>query len=345
MTNRIGRRGAIPEDLVHRDEVLDQAVDVGEDLLARQLQVQQRARPRPRRGDHPPLPREHLLQPPAGDLGEGEETERLTGRRAVDDHRVELARLVVALDLEQAEELVHPGRHRQLLRGDVHHATVGDHLSQPLLHGAPVDLHLALRLNLLAPQALADGSRLGPQRHIERIGEAVRRVRREDDGSQAGGRTAAGRGGGDAGLADAALARVKDDSGRLHERLRLSAGRGSEAEPFRPVLYPARLTEVRDQGDFHLTRIRTPVAVLAIALPIIAIVAGCGGGSSSSSEDPNQVLDQTFNNPTKITSGKLDLSIDGSAEGQQSGNFTATIDGPFQADPSNPTAFPQLDLR
>ena len=207
-----------------------------------------------------------------------------------------------------------------------------------------MDLHLALRLDLLAPQALADGSRLGPQRHIERIGEAVRRVRREDDGSQAGGRTAAGRGGGDAGLADAALARVKDDSGRLHERLRLSAGRGSEAEPFRPILYPARLTEVRDQGDFHLTRIRTTVAVLAIALPVIAIVAGCGGGSSSSSEDPQQVLDQTFNNPTKITSGKLDLSIDGSAEGQQSGNFSATITGPFQTDPSNTTAFPQLDL-
>ncbi len=93
-----------------------------------------------------------------------------------------------------------------------------------------------------------------------------------------------------------------------------------------------------------MTRIRTAVAVLAIALPIIAIVAGCGGGSSSSSEDPQQVLDQTFNNPTKITSGKLDLSIDGSAEGQQSGNFSATISGPFQTDPSNKTAFPQLDL-
>ena len=92
-----------------------------------------------------------------------------------------------------------------------------------------------------------------------------------------------------------------------------------------------------------MTRIRTAVAVLAIALPIPAAVAGCGGGSSSS-EDPQQVLDQTFNNPTKITSGKLDLSISGSAEGQQSGNFSATISGPFQTDPKNTTAFPQLDL-
>jgi hypothetical protein len=93
-----------------------------------------------------------------------------------------------------------------------------------------------------------------------------------------------------------------------------------------------------------LTRIRTAVAVLAIALPIPAVVAGCGGGSSSSSEDPQQVLDQTFNNPTSITSGKLDLSVSGSAEGQQSGNFSATISGPFQTDPSDKTAFPQLDL-
>jgi hypothetical protein len=93
-----------------------------------------------------------------------------------------------------------------------------------------------------------------------------------------------------------------------------------------------------------LTRIRTAVAVLAIALPIIAIVAGCGGGSDSNNEDPQQVLDQTFNNPTKITSGKLDLSIDGSAEGQQSGNFSATISGPFQTDPNDKTSLPQLDL-
>jgi hypothetical protein len=93
-----------------------------------------------------------------------------------------------------------------------------------------------------------------------------------------------------------------------------------------------------------LTRIRTAVAVLAIALPIPAAVAGCGGGSSSNSEDPQQVLDQTFNNPTSITSGKVDVSIDGSAEGQQSGNFSATISGPFQTDPSDKTAFPQLDL-
>ena len=93
-----------------------------------------------------------------------------------------------------------------------------------------------------------------------------------------------------------------------------------------------------------MTRIRTAVAVLAIALPIPAAIAGCGGGSSSNNEDPQQVLDQTFNNPTKITSGKLDISVNGSAQGEQSGDFSASISGPFQTDPNDDTAFPQLAL-
>jgi hypothetical protein len=94
-----------------------------------------------------------------------------------------------------------------------------------------------------------------------------------------------------------------------------------------------------------LTRIRTLVAALVIALPIPAAVAGCGSsGSGSNDEDPTQVLKETFNNPTKITSGNLSISLSGSAEGSQSGNLSATIDGPFQADTSNSNTFPQLDL-
>jgi hypothetical protein len=83
--------------------------------------------------------------------------------------------------------------------------------------------------------------------------------------------------------------------------------------------------------------------MLAIALAIPAVVAGCGGGSSSNNEDPQKVLDETFNNPTKITSGKLDVSISGSAEGDQSGDFSASISGPFQTT-TDQTAFPELDL-
>jgi hypothetical protein len=92
-----------------------------------------------------------------------------------------------------------------------------------------------------------------------------------------------------------------------------------------------------------LTRIRTLVAVVAIAEPIPAVVAGCGGGSSNN-EDPQKVLEETFNNPTKITSGKLDISLEGSSQGQQSGSFKASITGPFQSDANDPTSFPQFDL-
>jgi hypothetical protein len=92
-----------------------------------------------------------------------------------------------------------------------------------------------------------------------------------------------------------------------------------------------------------LTRIRTLVAVLAIALPIPAAVAGCGGGDGND-EDPNQVLQETFNNDTKITSGNVAIDLSGSAEGTQSGSLTATVEGPFQTDEKNPNAFPQLDL-
>ncbi|MGH2924356.1 MAG: hypothetical protein ACRDK1_00125 [Solirubrobacterales bacterium] len=93
-----------------------------------------------------------------------------------------------------------------------------------------------------------------------------------------------------------------------------------------------------------MIRIRTLVAVLVIAVPVPVAVAGCGGGSSSNNEDPNQVLKETFNNNTKITSGHMNISLSGSAEGTQSGNLSATIDGPFQGDASNPNTFPQLDL-
>ena len=94
-----------------------------------------------------------------------------------------------------------------------------------------------------------------------------------------------------------------------------------------------------------MTRIRARVAIIALIAVLPAALAGCGGGGGGGgSEDPNQVLDQTFNNPTKVTSGNLDISLNGTAEGTQSGSLTATIAGPFQGDASNPTTFPQLDL-
>jgi hypothetical protein len=96
-----------------------------------------------------------------------------------------------------------------------------------------------------------------------------------------------------------------------------------------------------------LTRIQARVALLALlvltfALP--AALAGCGGDGGGGDEDPSEVLEQTFNNPKQITSGQLGISLDASAEGSQAGSLTATLDGPFQTDESDPAAFPQLDL-
>jgi hypothetical protein len=91
-----------------------------------------------------------------------------------------------------------------------------------------------------------------------------------------------------------------------------------------------------------LTRIRTLLVVCAFALPIPAVIAGCGGDDSSS-EDPQTVLDETFNNDTQVSSGDLALTASVNAEGDQGGSFEASLSGPFQSDPDNPNTLPQLD--
>lgn len=91
-----------------------------------------------------------------------------------------------------------------------------------------------------------------------------------------------------------------------------------------------------------MTRIRTFAVVCALALPISAAIAGCGGDDSSS-EDPQTVLDETFNNDTKVTSGDLSLTASVSADGDQGGSFEASLSGPFQGDPNDENAVPQLD--
>src|SRR4051812_2649904 len=117
------------------------------------------------------------------------------------------------------------------------------------------------------------------------------------------------------------------------------------------VRYPAASDRVPEQnadhnkGELDLTRTRARVAIIALVAVLSVALAGCGGGGGGGgSEDPNQVLDQTFNNPTKVTSGNLDISLNGSAEGSQGGSLNATINGPFQGDASNPKSFPQFDL-
>lgn len=91
-----------------------------------------------------------------------------------------------------------------------------------------------------------------------------------------------------------------------------------------------------------MTRSRTLIAALALALPIPAAIAGCGGGDDS--EDPQEVIEAAFSNDTQIESGVLDISFDLTAEGAQGGSLTANVTGPFATDPENPEQIGQLDF-
>ena len=92
------------------------------------------------------------------------------------------------------------------------------------------------------------------------------------------------------------------------------------------------------------SRTRTLLAAFALALLITAAIAGCGGDDGGSSgEDPQTVLDDTFNNDESVTSGNIDITVEASAEGDSGGSFTANLSGPFQGDPDDTGALPQLD--
>ena len=301
---------AVAEDLVHRDHLAHQPLDLGEHVLARHLDVDH-PRDRLRGADQAALPREHLLQPPVGDVGEAEQPQRLAGRGAVDDHRVELAGVVVALDLQQAEELVHARRDGQLLGGDVHHPAVGEQRAEPALDRAPVRLHLALRLHLLAPEPLADRGRVGPERGLERVGEAVRRVGGDDDRAQPGGGAAAGGRGGDAGLADAALAGVED--GPRGVRGVSGVMRGA----FRVLRYAGARLAITNSGETALDPNPNPPGRLRARARDPGIASPAAAATTAPTRIRQTVLDETFNNDTKVTSGDLSLTASVSADGDR----------------------------
>ena len=94
-------------------------------------------------------------------------------------------------------------------------------------------------------------------------------------------------------------------------------------------------------GGTILTRIRL-LSLAAVALLAAGLVAGCGGGGGD--EDPQQVLDETFNNDESVDSGVFDLSLSASAEGEDGGSIDASLGGPFQGDPDQEGEFPQFDL-
>jgi hypothetical protein len=89
-----------------------------------------------------------------------------------------------------------------------------------------------------------------------------------------------------------------------------------------------------------LTAIRA-LSVLALALASALLIAACGGGGNG--EDPQQVLQQTFSNPTSIESGTFDLDFKiETSGGDNPGSFEAKLGGKFAN--QGPNQFPKFDV-
>jgi hypothetical protein len=89
-----------------------------------------------------------------------------------------------------------------------------------------------------------------------------------------------------------------------------------------------------------LTRLRAClIAPLAVLLASGLIACGGDGGGD---EDPAQVLSQALAPGKEFPSGKLTLQLDATAEGEQGGEFNASVSGPFQSQGEGQV--PQFDL-
>jgi hypothetical protein len=79
--------------------------------------------------------------------------------------------------------------------------------------------------------------------------------------------------------------------------------------------------------------------LLAFTVALAGVFAACGG-SDSSSEDPQQVLETATLEGVK--SGTIDFSLGVKADGDSGGDISVTLSGPFQA--RGPEALPELDM-
>jgi hypothetical protein len=78
-----------------------------------------------------------------------------------------------------------------------------------------------------------------------------------------------------------------------------------------------------------------------LALVAALLLAACGGGGND--EDPQQVLQQTFSNPTGIHSGTFDLDVRlETSGGDQPGKLEAKLGGKFEG--RGPDQFPLFDF-
>lgn len=90
-----------------------------------------------------------------------------------------------------------------------------------------------------------------------------------------------------------------------------------------------------------MTRIRALVPLSLLTFAAALVLGGCdlfGGGA-----DAQEVIDETFSNEQTVTSGVLDITIEGEVTGATGGSFSASLGGPFQGVEGDPSAIPQLD--
>lgn len=82
-----------------------------------------------------------------------------------------------------------------------------------------------------------------------------------------------------------------------------------------------------------MSRFRFAFLIVALVALGSALVACGGDGGGSSDEDAQQVLDRTFSGDhPSVKSGKIDVSLSVSAEGEEDGIFDVSLSGPFQGE-------------
>src|SRR5438105_4247760 len=176
-------------------------------------------------------------------------------------------------------------------------------------------LHLGLGVDLEPPQFRAEFRGVSADVGFERIGQAVRRVGREDQRPHPGLGAGPGGTGRHRGLADAPLSRVQNRP-RVHEKASLRpAPRPICGARFAAVRVPNRL-------------VRVVVGLLAVALAAVT-VAACG--SSSSSGQARTLLKQTFSGKHTVNSGNINVSLSLNPSGSSTikGPITLSFGGPF----------------
>jgi hypothetical protein len=161
---------------------------------------------------HSALHREDPLDVPVHHLRKREEAKRLRRGSAVDYEEVIPALVDVALDIDQAEDLVQPGDDGELLCLDGLHPGPVHQLDEVLLDLPPVCFQPGLGVDLLCPQAPSDRGGLVHDVAIEGVGERMRGVGTHDQRPGTGSSRLHGGRGGNGGLAHAALSREEQDS-------------------------------------------------------------------------------------------------------------------------------------